>query len=94
MKNTKRKWFLKYLIDLGIGVDSMGLTIKANYKNEYLFMVSDVSKYQVDISGNLKHLGDENIDVADLYERIMEYASLEIEDRFKNLEIIRSEDEG
>lgn len=90
MKDTKRKRFLKYLIDLDIDVDSMGQTIEANYKNECLFLVSDLSKYQVEITGNLKHLSDENIGVADLYERIMDYASLEIEDRFKDIEIIRS----
>ena len=93
MKTTKRKEFIKFLIDLGIDVDSMGQTIEADYKNECLFWVSDLSKYQVEISGNLKHLGDENIDVADLYMNIVDYASLEIEDRFKDIEIIRTEDD-
>lgn len=93
MKDTKRKRFLKYLIDLGIDVDSMGQTIEANYKNEYLFLVSDLSRYQMEITGNLKHLGDEGIDVSDLYKIIIDYASLEIEDRFKDIEIIRRADD-
>lgn len=87
MKDTKRKRFLKYLIDLDIDVDSMGQAIEANYKNELLFLISDLSRYQMEITGNLKHLGDENIDVSDLYKMIIDYASLEIEDRFKTLEI-------
>lgn len=85
MKTTKRKKFIKFLIDLGIDVDSMGQKIEAYYKNEWLFIVSDLSKYQVEITGNLKYLGDENIDVADLYMNIVDYASLEIKDRFKDI---------
>lgn len=85
MKTTKRMMFLKYLIDLDLDVDSSGNAIEAYYKNEIVFLISDLSRYQMKITGNLKHLGDENIDVADLYKEIMNYASLEIEDRFKEL---------
>lgn len=84
MKTTKRTEFLKYLIDLGFDVDSSGNTIAAYYKDERVFLISELSRYQIQITGNLKYLGDENIDVADLYKEIMNYASLEIEDRFKD----------
>lgn len=89
MKDTKRLRFLKYLIGLGFDVDSTRQAIEAKYKNEYMFLISDFLKYQMAITGNFKHLIDEDIDVADLYERIMDYASLDIEDRFKDIEIIR-----
>lgn len=93
MKAKKRKEFLKYLIGLGLDVDSTGHTIEAYYKNECVFTISDFVRYQVEITSNLKRLGDENIDVEDLYEEIMIYVSLEIEDRFKDIEIIRSTDD-
>lgn len=93
MKDTKRIRFLNYLINLGIDVDSTGSTIYANYKNECIFSISDLSKYQMKITGNFKHLRDENIDVADLCMNIVDYASLEIEDRFKDIEIIRRADD-
>lgn len=93
MKTTKRTEFLNYLINLGFYVSSIGYVLKAYYKNEYVFSISDLSRYQMEITGNLKHLSDENIDVADLYKEIMRYASLEIEDRFKDVEIIRRADD-
>lgn len=93
MKDTKRKRFLEYLIDLGIDIDSTGQTIKAKYKNEYLFSISDLSRYLMEVTGNLKYLKDENIDVADLYMNIINYASLEIEDRNKEIELVRRADD-
>lgn len=93
MKITKRNCFLNRLIDLGFDIDSTEHTIEAYFKNEFVFLISDLSRYQMEITGNLKHLGDENINVPDLYDEILRYAGLEIEDRFKDREIIRSEND-
>lgn len=87
---TKRKEFLKYLIDAGLDIDSSGETIRSYYKRGCLFVISDFARYQVKITENFKNLEGINVDTSDLYEEIMNYASLEIEDRFKDIEIIRS----
>ncbi len=87
MKDTKRIRFLKYLIDLGIDVNSSEKTIEGYYKRGCLFVISDFARYQVEITGSLKNLEGINIDTSDLYEEIMNYAGLELDDRFKDIEI-------
>lgn len=93
MKDTKRIRFLKYLIDAGLDIDSTERTIEGYHKSRCLFVISDFARYQVEITGSFKNLEGINIDISDLYEKIMDYAGLEIEDRFKSLENIGVVDE-
>lgn len=87
---TKRIRFLKYLIDAGLDIDSTERNIEGYYKCGCLFVISDFSRYKVEITGNFKNLEGINVDTSDLYEEIMKYSGLEIDDRFKDIEIIRS----
>lgn len=91
--DTKRIRFLKYLIDAGLDIDSTERTIEGYYKRGCLFVISDFARYKVEITGNFKNLEGINVDTSDLYEKIMDYAGLEIDDRFKDIEIIRSADD-
>lgn len=93
MADTKRIRFLKYLIDAGLDVDSTERTIEGYYKHGCLFVISDFARYKVEITGNFKNLEGINVDTPDLYEEIMKYSGLELEDRFKDIEIIRRADD-
>lgn len=90
---TKRIRFLKYLIDAGLDIDSTERTIEGYYKRGCLFVISDFARYKVEITGNFKNLEGINVDTSDLYEEIVKYSGLEIDDRFKDIEIIRSVDD-
>ena len=61
MKDTKRTRFLKYLIDIGLDIESTARTIEGYYKRSYLFIISDFARYQVEITGSFKNLEGINI---------------------------------
>lgn len=90
---TERKKFLKYLIDAGLDIDSSTRTIEGYYKGRCIFTISRAVRYQVEVTGSFRRLEDEDIDIAGLYEKIMAYAGLELEDRIKEIEIIRGADD-
>ncbi len=59
MKTTKRKEFIKFLVDSGLGVIALQDTIKCFYKDVVLFTVSDTAQFKSDITDKLEKLSGE-----------------------------------
>lgn len=85
MKTTKRKEFIKFLIDSGLDVDTSRNKIECYYQNSLLFLVYDLRQFQSEITGLLKELDGEL--PYKIYNELRKYASLYIEDRFTEYEI-------
>lgn len=89
MKTTKRKEFIKFLIDSGLDVDTTRNRIDCYYKDKGLFFVSDCEQFQSEITGGLKNLEGEL--PYKVYSELRKYASLYIEDRFAEYDIEKVE---
>lgn len=85
MKTTKRKEFIKFLIDSGLDVDTTRNRIDCYYKDKGLFFVSDYEQFQSEITGVLEKLSGEL--PYKIYNELRKYASLYIEDRHTEYEI-------
>lgn len=85
MKTTKRKEFIKFLVDLGLEVDTSRKKIECYYKGNLVFLVSDYRQFQSEITGVLEDLSGEL--PYKIYNELRKYASLYIEDRFTEYEI-------
>ena len=85
MKTTKRKEFIKFLIDSGLDVDTSRNKIECYYKNNLVFLVSDGRQFQSEITGVLESLSGEL--PYKVYSELRKYASLYIEDRHAEYEI-------
>ena len=85
MKITTRKEFIKYLVDCGCDVNSSPSGIEGYYDGELLFKVSDLYMFGIQVNGNLGKLQAAGVDIERFYERITNYATIEIELRFKAL---------
>ena len=89
MKTTKRKEFIKFLVDLGLDLDTARDSIRCYYKGEPLFVVSDYRQFQSEITGVLKELDGEL--PYKIYSELRKYASLCTEDRHTEYEIEKVE---
>lgn len=89
MKTTKRKEFIKFLIDSGLDVDTTRNRIDCYYKDKGLFFVSDCEQFHSEITGDLKNLEGEL--PYKIYSELRKYASLYIEDRHTEYEIEKVE---
>ncbi len=85
MKTTKRKEFIKFLIDSGLDVDTTRNRINCYYKDKGLFFVSDYEQFQSEVTGYLEKLDGEL--PYKIYSELRKYASLYIGDRFAEYEI-------
>lgn len=89
MKTTKRKEFIKFLIDSGLDVDTTRNSIECYYKDNLVFVVSDYRQFQSEITGVLETLSGEL--PYKVYYELKKYASLYIEDRRTEYEIEKVE---
>lgn len=85
MKTTKREEFIKFLRDSGLGVIVLEDNIKCFYKDIVLFDVSDAVQFESYIPKGLDKISGEL--AYKVYSELRKYASLHIEDRFKQYEI-------
>lgn len=85
MKTTKRKEFIKFLIDSGLDVDTTRKSIGCYYKDNLVFLVTDYRRFQIEITGVLEKLSGEL--PYKIYNELRKYASLYIEDRHTEYEI-------
>ena len=85
MKTTKRKEFIKFLVDLGFDLGTSDSGIRCFYNNEPLFLVNDYKRFKLEIIGDLEKLDGEL--PYKIYSEVMKYASLKVEDRFREYEI-------
>lgn len=89
MKTTKRKEFIKFLIDLGLDVDTSRNSIECYYKDNLVFLVSDNRQFKSEITGVLERLSGEL--PYKIYSELRKYASLCTEDRHTEYEIEKVE---
>ena len=85
MKTTKRKEFIKFLVNLGLDVETASNFIKCYYKDNPLFAVSDYKQFQSEVTGYLEKLDGEL--PYKIYSEVRKYASLCIEERTREYEI-------
>ncbi len=85
MKTTKRKEFIKFLVNLGLDVETASNFIKCYYKDKPLFAVSDDRRFQSEVTGYLENLDGEL--PYKIYSEVRKYASLYIEERTSEYEI-------
>lgn len=85
MKTTKRKEFIKFLVDLGLEVETTGNRIECYCRRNFLFFVSDIVQYKSEITGELSKLKGEL--PYDIYRELRKYSSLYIEDRLREYDI-------
>lgn len=84
MKTTKRKEFIKWLIDKGLEINTQHRTIDCNYEGMCAFSISDMNRYNLTLTGIFNKLPD--VDITELYIKIVNYAYLDIDERFKEYE--------
>lgn len=79
MRTTKRKEFIKFLVNLGLDVETANNFIKCYYKDKPLFAVSDDRQFQSEVTGYLENL-DGGLPYK-IYSEVRKYASLYIKER-------------
>lgn len=89
MKTTKRKEFIKFLVDLGLDVDTSRNSIECYYKDNLVFLVSDNRQFKSEITGVLERLSGEL--PYKIYSELRKYAILCTEDRHTEYEIEKVE---
>ena len=87
MKTTKRKEFIKFLIDSGLDVDTTKKRVDCFYKDKGLFFISDCVQFHSEITGGLKNLEGEL--PYKVYSELRKYASLNTEARSAEYDIER-----
>lgn len=85
MKRTRRREFLKYLVDCGCDVNSTLGTIEVYYKGSPAFKVSDTARFDIQIKGDIEDLKNEGVDIDNFYKKITDYASLDMKSKFEEL---------
>ena len=91
MKTTKRKEFIKWLIDKGLEVNTADRMVVCLYRGSIVFSINDTLRFQVSTTNLLERLPDVNIE--ELYKKIIDYASLKTDARYEEIELVRSENQ-
>lgn len=78
---SKRTEIIKYLLDLGLDVDTQNDDIKCYYNDKHIFTIGDWREYQIEVLGGLKEcFGDK---ASEVFMKMAEYSCIDIEDRRK-----------
>ena len=88
MKTTKRKEFIKWLIDKGLEVNTVDRMVVCLYRGSIVFSINDTLRFQVSTTNLLERLPD--VDIEELYKKIIDYASLETDARYEEIELVMS----
>ena len=76
---SKRSEIIKYLLDLGLDVDTQNSEIKGYYNDEHIFTIGDWGEYQIEVLRNLEeYFGNKGNEV---FMKMAEYCCIDVENR-------------
>lgn len=76
---SKRNEIIKYLIDLGLDIDTQNDEIKGYCNDKHIFTIGDWREYQIEVSNGFKEcLGNKANEV---FMKMAEYCCVDVENR-------------
>lgn len=76
---SKRSEIIKYLIDLGLDVDTQNSEIKGYYKDKHIFSIGDWREYQIEVLDDYKDWCEANAN--EVFMKMAEYCCIDVENR-------------